>query len=197
VGLRGRSVLLVLVRREWHESPSVAAGISWVPGWSEDRRSAGRRGGRGGNWLCAAGKTLHKLAAYFGGRHLRFRSPLARTGCSDPLQLLLGCDHGDFLKRCHSPIPARTSNDPVSAATTSRSETATLSRPGKIPNMRNNWPPTRAPTSPIPRLRRMPNPLRSRVIISAARLPPKETDNDPNDGLSERRHHTLLLLNSG
>src|ERR1700730_2316252 len=52
-------------------------------------------------------------------------------------------------------------------------ETATLSRPGKIPNMRNNWPPTRAPTSPIPRLRRMPNPLRSRVIISAARLPPR------------------------
>jgi hypothetical protein len=26
---------------------------------------------------------------------------------------------------------------------------------------------------------------------------PQETDNDPNDGLSERRHHTLLLLNSG
>jgi hypothetical protein len=44
-------------------------------------RPAGRRGGHGGNWLCAAGKTLHKLAAYFGGRHLRFRSPLARTSC--------------------------------------------------------------------------------------------------------------------
>jgi hypothetical protein len=42
-------------------------------------------------------RPLYKFAAYFGGRHLRFRSPLARTGCCDPLQLLPGCDHGDFL----------------------------------------------------------------------------------------------------
>src|SRR5262249_38489937 len=49
--------------------------------------------------------------------------------------------------------------------TTSRSETATLSRPGKIPNKRNE-------------------------------ASPQETDNDPNDDLSERRHHILLLLNS-
>jgi hypothetical protein len=83
-----------------------------------------------------------------------------------------GFDHPDFWKLCHSQITARTSNDPTSAATTSRSEIATLSSPGKIPNTRNTRPPTRAPTRPTPRLRRMPKPLRSRVINSPARLPP-------------------------
>src|SRR5260370_18464655 len=64
------------------------------------------------------------------------------------------------------------SRDPTTAATTSLKETVTLSSSGKRPRRRNSKPPTRAPTKPSPRLRKTPKPLRSRVIISPARLPP-------------------------
>src|SRR5260370_413437 len=64
------------------------------------------------------------------------------------------------------------SRDPTTAATTSLKETVTLSSSGKRPRRRNSRPPTRAPTKPSPRLRKTPKPLRSRVIISPAKLPP-------------------------
>jgi hypothetical protein len=44
--------------------------------------------------------------------------------------------HGDFLKRCHRPLTARTRNDPISATTTSRSENRRPVEAGENPGRR-------------------------------------------------------------
>src|SRR6516162_11443103 len=79
-------------------------------------------------------------------------------------------------------------SDPATAATMSRSETDTLSRPGSRLNNRKSHPPSSAPTRPRPKLRRLPKPSRSQVISREARLPPIrpttiQTTNCETDGI--------------
>src|SRR6516164_4320127 len=75
-------------------------------------------------------------------------------------------------QRCQSQSAPRTRNDPTTADTTSRNEILTVSSAGKSPSSQNSRPPTRAPTKPSPKFRQTPKPLRSRLMISPAMLPP-------------------------
>ena len=86
-------------------------------------------------------------------------------------ELPLSHDH-DLLNRCQSQTPTSTISEPMKAATTSRSEIDTLSRPGNSPSIRNRKPPMSAPARPTARLRNKPKPRRSQVISGPARLPP-------------------------
>lgn len=88
-------------------------------------------------------------------------------------RLLLGqVANYDFRDRCQIQYTARTINDPITAATTSRSEIDMRSRAGKSPNMRKRRPPITAPAKPIAMFRGRPKPLRSQVIMKPTRLPP-------------------------
>ena len=76
-------------------------------------------------------------------------------------------------------------SDPTKAATISRNEIATLSSPGKSPNMRNSRPPTKAPMSSHPQIPEKAKPLAVPGNDQPGKASAKQTYDNPDNELTE------------
>jgi hypothetical protein len=92
-------------------------------------------------------------------------------------------DPPDFWKCCHSQISARTSNDPISAATTSRSEMANFVESGEDSEQAEHQPADKSADQTDTRDCGECRSLCAPCDYQSGQASPKQADNDPNDDL--------------